>query len=104
MWVEVAGVLVRQVNARNVSAREADDALTNWTTSSAESFIKCHASRRDLIDEAARIAIRLGHPLKDCVYLALAMRLDAELVTCDVRFRDRAVASYPRVRLLAKYC
>lgn len=36
--------------------------------------------------EAVRIALALNRPMYDCVYLALAHRLGATLVTSDVRF------------------
>ena len=52
---------------------------------------------------ALDIAARLGHPVYDCVYLALALREDAEVVTADRRFvaaaaKDPELAG--RVRLL----
>ena len=49
---------------------------------------------------AADLAMRLGHPLKDCIYLVLADRLGCTVVTADARFRDR-VADPARVELLA---
>lgn len=38
--------------------------------------------------DAARLAISLDRPVYDCMYLALAHRLDARLVTADVRFAN----------------
>ena len=49
--------------------------------------------------KAARLAIELGHLIKDCIHLALSAELGCPLATCDVRFRDRA--SGRDVRLLA---
>jgi predicted nucleic acid-binding protein len=45
----------------------------------------------------------MSHPIKDCIYLALAMEQDRELATCDHRFQKRAVALYPKVKLLRDY-
>ena len=42
--------------------------------------------------EALRIAIELGHPAYDCMYLALALGIGAKVVTADGRFVS-AVAS-----------
>ena len=42
--------------------------------------------------EAVRIAVELGHPAYDCVYLALALLLGCKVVTADKRFVS-AVAS-----------
>jgi predicted nucleic acid-binding protein len=52
------------------------------------------------IVKAANLALDLGHPLKDCIYLALAMELDCELVTCDARFAAKAKSIWDRVRAL----
>ena len=38
------------------------------------------------IDDALELAIDLNHPIYDCLYLALALRLDAYVVTADRRF------------------
>ena len=42
--------------------------------------------------EALRIAVKLGHPAFDCMYLALALRIGGTVVTADKRFVS-AVAS-----------
>jgi predicted nucleic acid-binding protein len=39
----------------------------------------------DLVEDATRLAIDLGNPVYDCLYLALAMRQGARLVTADRR-------------------
>ena len=36
--------------------------------------------------DAVRLALALGHPVYDCVYLALAHRIGATVVTADRRF------------------
>jgi predicted nucleic acid-binding protein len=56
-----------------------------------------------LVAEAAGIALRLGHPLADCLYLALAIELDCDLATCDAKFQARASSAYPRVQLLSEF-
>ena len=57
-----------------------------------------------LMPQALRLAIDLGHPIYDCIYLALAEAMDDQLLTADRRFL-RAVASTThaaRVRELGK--
>jgi predicted nucleic acid-binding protein len=49
---------------------------------------------------AGKLALDLGHPFKDCIYLTLAMELGCELVTCDARFAARAKGVWDRVRVL----
>jgi predicted nucleic acid-binding protein len=41
-----------------------------------------------LIEEAVGLALKLGHPVYDCLYLALAARRGWQLVTADRRFAD----------------
>lgn len=38
---------------------------------------------RDLLDAALQISLALGHPVYDCVYLALAQRRKIPLITAD---------------------
>ena len=38
--------------------------------------------------DAVRLSLELDHPVYDCVYLALAQRLGATMVTSDARFAD----------------
>ena len=54
------------------------------------------------INAALQLAARLGHPVYDCLYLAVAIQHNAHVVTADRRFA--ALADQPgftdRVRLL----
>lgn len=43
----------------------------------------------DIVLSAARLAVRLGHPAYDCMYIATAMRLQCPLVTADRRLVRR---------------
>jgi predicted nucleic acid-binding protein len=55
-----------------------------------------------VIARALRLALDLGHPIYDCIYLAVAEDMDDELLTADRRFLA-AVASTdfaPRMREL----
>lgn len=39
-----------------------------------------------LLEAATRIALEIGHPAYDCLYLALAAQLDCRFATADERF------------------
>jgi len=45
-----------------------------------------------LLAEALALALRLRHPAHDCLYLALAERVEAPLVTADQRLHARCQA------------
>ena len=98
--IEVLGALVRLANERRMMRPVALERITWWTTACDNGAIVTQPLTLSLAGEAAALAIDLGHPIKDCLYLALADRLGCPLVTCDVKFHER-VADPARVRLLA---
>ena len=49
--------------------------------------VRLHTSR-ELLDAAFEIAAGTGRSLYDCIYLALAVALDARMVTADRRFYE----------------
>lgn len=51
--------------------------------------------------QASDVALRLGHPFVDCIYLALAVELHCDLVTADRAFFAKAAGEFDRVRLLS---
>lgn len=103
LLTEVTAAIVRRVNQREGSKIEGEDMLANWLAAWRGGLIELHRLTPDQLDNAARLAIDLGHPLPDCIYLALAMELRCPLATCDARFRERALPVYPEISLLADF-
>lgn len=99
---EVCAAIVRRANEDKRSAPFATEAIERWAEGWDTVFV-AHRLTADPVARAGTLAIAIGHPLADCIYLALAMDLECDLATCDVRFRDRAIALYPSVRLLSDY-
>lgn len=99
LGVEVCRTLVAAANARRITAVEARTIINGWLGRIEKGDLALHSTDGVSMRAAADMAMTLGHPLKDCIYLALADRLGCTLATCDVRFRDR-VADPARVRLL----
>jgi predicted nucleic acid-binding protein len=64
-------------------------------------FTRLHAAE-GLARQAVRIACDLDHPVYDCVYLALADRENASMVTADRRLSERLQNTpwHTRIRLL----
>lgn len=92
--------IVRRANERKDIEDDALEALRKWITRWGEHVVKPYRITQNRLFQAGRLAIQLGHPLPDCIYLVLAMELSCELATCDARFRDRAIDIYPDIRLL----
>lgn len=100
LLVEVTSAIVRQTNQRIITREDASHATRRWMSAWGSGQVHAHQLSIPLISAATRIAIDLGHPLKDCIYLALALDLGCALLTADAKFRDRAVSRYPAVALL----
>ncbi len=53
----------------------------------------------DLVAQAAGLAVRIDHPVYDCLYLACAEAQSAPLVTADARLVRRANETHPMVEV-----
>lgn len=58
----------------------------------AEQTIEAWHADAPLLDDAMQIALELRHPIYDCVYLALARRLETACVTADGKLLSVAPA------------
>jgi predicted nucleic acid-binding protein len=103
IFIEVAGVIVRRGNENKALHADALRALQKWTIAWSDHIVKHYRVTERRLFTASSMALSIGHPLKDCVYLALAKELNSDLATCDAKFRDKASTLYPRIRLLADY-
>lgn len=98
--IEVSGALVRQANMTRLEAGIMRSRLASFAKLIDGGAIRMVRPTGRRIHDAANLAIDLGHPLKDCIYLALAQELNCDLVTCDARFATKARRIWPRVRAL----
>ena len=103
LFVEVASAIVRRGNVTKALGPDALLALEKWTVAWSDHVVRTHRVTQPRLFAAGRLALELGHQIYDCVYLGLAMELDADLVTCDVKFADTARQLWSRVRLLSDY-
>jgi predicted nucleic acid-binding protein len=84
LLVEVANALWKKTAAKEISPREADTALDLVRRSGIDL-----RPTGPLLPRAMDVARRLGHPVYDCVYLALAERERSAFVTADQRLLRR---------------
>lgn len=101
--IEVTQAVVRRVNMRQISRPTGRRAIREWSAFLEEGEVVLTRSEPAQVEAAAGLAIELGHPVKDCVYLALALQRDCALVTSDARFCEKAQAAYPRITLFADF-
>lgn len=102
LLVECANVFWRKVRVGDLTPSQANHAFRLI----AGSPVTLHETTPALVERALEIGLRLNHPTYDCLYLALALELGADLlVTADDRFASAAAAGAPQwrrmVRLLA---
>jgi predicted nucleic acid-binding protein len=97
---EVIGTFVRRANIDKALRRESVDLIRQFIALFDAGLISAQRLDPPAIARAATLALDLGHPLKDCHYLALAMERDCDLITCDARFAAKAKGVWERVRLL----
>ena len=100
LWLlEAANALWRRAQRGEITQDEARERLDEFFNTPLTSI-----PIEDDLAEAAALAALLDHPVHDCLYLALAIRENAQVVTADRRFHaaaERATVTRGRVRLLS---
>jgi len=85
MAAEAANAWWKKLRRHEMDVADVEQAVTNLLAVGIE-----WASSAQLVRPAARLAAELGHPVYDCLYLALAGSHSAPLATADERLRRAA--------------
>jgi predicted nucleic acid-binding protein len=88
LWSEVANGLWRKTMRGDIDGQSALSVM-----SILDRMIGERVASPDLMHSALNLAISLGHPVYDCVYLALARQRGIPLVSADERLIDKVRAS-----------
>ncbi len=99
---EVIGALVRHANIDKALREDSEVSIARFTALFDDGWITAHRLPMSQVASAAQTAMTIGHPLKDCLYLALAMERGCDLVTCDAKFAGKARKVWERVRVLGE--
>jgi predicted nucleic acid-binding protein len=94
--IEVYAALTRRFRKREAPEAGVRQACRNWEAMIGEGIITLVPSEADE-PQAIDLAFQLKHPFQDCLYLALADRLQAQLVAADPTFFKRTATLYPCV-------
>jgi predicted nucleic acid-binding protein len=81
LLTECGSVLWGKAQRRLITIQEAETRLLELQT-----FPVTLSAGLNLVAPALKLALKIGHPIYDCIYLALAEELDVPLVTADQRF------------------
>ena len=99
LWLlEAANALWRRTQRGEISGDEARERLAELFNAPVTT-----ATIEDDLPAAADLANVLGHPVYDCLYLAMAIRENTYVVTADIRFHavvNRSPTLKGTVRLL----
>ena len=99
LWlIEAANALWKRAGRGEISPDEAAERLQALLSAPVAT-----PRAEDDLASALSLASQLAHPVYDCLYLALAIREDTQVVTADTRFfavAERHAVSRGRVRLL----
>lgn len=94
--VEVAQALLRHCRERRLTREDLDLAVGDL-----DQLVQVSFGSGDLVIRALAIAHDLDHRLHDCMYLALAERLDCALLTADERLVRKVRERAPDLRILS---
>lgn len=98
--IEVAAALVRKANMDTSNRRASEAGLASFGELLDHKIVQIEATQSADLMVAAQLALDLSHPLKDCIYLALAMKMGCDLLTSDLRFANKAQGTWPKLRVL----
>ena len=97
--MEVTGAIIRRFRQGDLSEQRARDGTQAW-----ESMLQRGALHlvpdTEVFDDAVEMAFLARHTLADCLYLAVAKRLDAPIITADGPMRERGIRAYDKIALL----
>jgi predicted nucleic acid-binding protein len=87
LGVEMAGALSNKVKYSRLLAIHAERCLEAYPR-----FLDRLVPSAPLLADVLRLAIRLRHPVYDCLYLALAMSENTRVITADRKLHAQAAA------------
>jgi predicted nucleic acid-binding protein len=97
--VEVSGAILRRYCEGKLSQERASEACDLWEADIAGGALRL-VPDETLMAPARAIALRLRHPIQDCLYLAAAVKAGpSRLVTADAAFYARSQPEFPFVEL-----
>jgi len=100
--IEVYAAITRRFRNGEAPEAEVRQACRDWSEMLDEGLLTLLATESDE-PQAIDLALHLKHPFQDCLYLALAERLQAPLVTADPKFIKRTAGRFPAVQPLTAF-
>lgn len=89
--IEVAAALTRLLRMNRLQTEMAMTLLEEWRKALMQQTVSLEPTEEDFA-EAVALSIHLQHQLQDCLYVAVAQRLGAPLVTADRKLLEKSGA------------
>lgn len=99
--LEVVGAVLRRHRENLLSESRVREVWSTWCGMLAAGAVLLTPDD-EVFDRAFVISLQIRHPLKDCLYLALAERDGAEFVTADRALHQRGKKIHPQITLIGK--
>jgi len=100
--IEVHAAITRRFRNGEAPEAEVRQACRDWAEMIDEGLITLLSSEQDE-PQAIDLAVQLKHPFQDCLYLALAERMQTPLVTADPKFIRKTAVRFPAVQPLTAF-
>lgn len=97
---EVAGAFVRARRRGDIDDVELEEIIQSWTAAIDASILYVQYEAKD-VHRASTLASEIGHTIADCVYLAMAERFNAPLITADKVFYEKVASDFRYVNFIA---
>ena len=97
--VEVAAAIAGKARFNEIHDEDAEAAASLWFRALDNGVIALFPDEAD-IGPAVKLALQLKHLLQDCLYLALAERIGAKLITADQNLVGKASGVHASIRPL----
>lgn len=97
--LEVCGALLRSFREKKMSDSAVRQAIIFWDRLIAIRVVRLVPNDL-LFPQARELSLQIRHALADCLYLAAAQSMHAELVTADEPMHKRGQAVHDRITLL----
>ena len=65
---EVSGAIIRAMRRKDIPEHKAAELIRRWLNATARNVVRLEDDNRDIL-RGSELAVELGHPLKDCIYL-----------------------------------
>ena len=97
--LEVTGAIIRRYREGHLSEKKAREGTRAWEAMLQHRVVRL-VPDAELFEDAVQMAFLAKHALADCLYLAMAKRFAAPVITADAPMRDRGIRAYKNITLL----